>query len=101
MNTPAGFAPAFASRVELSADALCFVWRDDKILARAGDPTGLPRLRDVARLSIDGARHYLGRLEGVDCLAIRVAPDAEVDKGWEWRGLRSLFLQVPDPWLAL
>jgi NAD+ diphosphatase len=101
MNTPAGFEPAFASTAEVSADALCFVWRDDKILARAGDPPGLPLLRDVMRLSIDGARHYLGRLEGVDCLAIRVAPDAEVDEGWEWRGLRSLFLQVSDPWLAL
>jgi NAD+ diphosphatase len=101
MNTPAGFEPAFASRLDLSADALCFVWRDDKILARAGDPPGLPLLSDVLRLSIDGARHYLGRLDGVDCLAIRAAPDAEVDEGWEWRGLRSLFLQVPDPWLAL
>jgi NAD+ diphosphatase len=101
MNTPAGFEPACASTVEVAAEALCFVWRDDKLLARASDPPGLPLLRDVMRLSIDGGRHYLGRLEGVDCLAIRATPDAEIDEGWEWRGLRSLFLQVPDPWLAL
>ena len=101
MNTPAGFEPAFASTAEFAADALCFVWRDDKILARAGDPPGVPLLRDVLRLSIDGGRHYLGRLEGVDCLAICAAPHAEVEEGWEWRGLRSLFLQIPDPWLSL
>jgi NAD+ diphosphatase len=101
MNTPAGFAPAFASPAGLAAEAMCFVWRDDKILARAGDPPALPRIADVLRLGIDGAQHYLGRLEGVDCIAIRVAPDVPAPEGWEWRGLRTLFMQLPDAWLAL
>ncbi len=100
MNTPAGFEPAYASPAEPAADAVCFVWREDKILARAGDPPVLPLLGDVAQLAIGGARHYLGRLEGVDCIAIR-APSGTVADGWEWRGLRSLFLQLPDAWLAL
>src|ERR1700688_96477 len=101
MNTPAGFEPAFASATELAADAICFVWRDDKILAKAGDPPALPRIAEVLRLGIDGARHYLGRLEGVDCIAIRAAPDVPAPEGWEWRGLRTLFMQLPDAWLAL
>ncbi len=101
MNTPAGFAPAFTSPAGLASDAMCFVWRDDKILARAGDPPALPRMVDVLRLGLDGARHYLGRLEGIDCIAIRVAPDVPAPEGWEWRGLRTLFLQLPDAWLAL
>jgi len=101
MNTPAGFEPALAIAAEPGEDALCFVWRNDRILARSGEPPGLPRLRDVKRLAIEGSRHYLGRLDGVDCLAIRVAPDAPDSEGWDWRGLRSLFLQLPDPWLAL
>jgi NAD+ diphosphatase len=101
MNTPAGFEPAFASPAEPSAEALCFVWRDDKILARAGDPPDLPKLSDVMRLSVDGARHYLGRLAGRDCVAIRSAADFGIAEGWEWRGLRSLFLQLPDPVLAV
>jgi NAD+ diphosphatase len=101
MNTPAGFEPAFASPAEPSTDALCFVWRDDKILARAGDPPELPMLSDVMRLSVDGARHYLGRLAGRDCVAIRTAAGAAIAEGWEWRGLRSLFLQIPDPVLAV
>ncbi|HEX9278465.1 MAG TPA: NAD(+) diphosphatase [Casimicrobiaceae bacterium] len=101
MNTPAGFEPAFAAPPELAADAVCFVWRDDKILVRAGEPPTLPVFADFMHLSIDGARHYLGRLEGSDCIAIRVAADTPEPAGWQWRGLRTLFLQVPDPLLAL
>ena len=101
MNTPAGFEPASAAPPELAANAVCFVWRDDKILARAGEPPALPTFADVMRLSVDGARHYLGRLEGIDCIAIRVAADTPEPAGWQWRGLRTLFLQVSDPLLAL
>jgi NAD+ diphosphatase len=101
MNTPAGFEPASAAPPELAAGAVCFVWRDDKILVRAGEPPTLPTFVDLMRLSIDGARHYLGRLEGIDCVAIRVAADTPEPAGWQWRGLRTLFLQVPDPLLAL
>jgi len=101
MNTPTGFEPAFAAPPELAADAVCFVWRDDKILVRASEPPTLPVFADFMRLSIDGARHYLGRLEGIDCIAIRVAADTPEPAGWQWRGLRTLFLQVSDPLLAL
>jgi NAD+ diphosphatase len=101
MNTPAGFEPAYAFPAALAADAVCFVWRDDKILASAGDPPRLPLLPEVVQLGIPGPRHYLGRLEGVDCIAIRAGADAAAVDGWEWRGLRSLFLQLPDAWLAL
>ena len=101
MNTPAGFEPAFASPPELGAAAVCFVWRDDKILARAGEPPALPTVTDLMRLSLDGAKHYLGRLEGIDCIAIRVAADTPEPAGWQWRGLRTLFLQITDPLLAL
>jgi len=81
MNTPAGFEPAFTAPPELAADAVCFVWRDDKILVRAGEPPTLPTFTDFTRLSIDGARHYLGRLEGIDCMAIRVAADTQAANG--------------------
>jgi NAD+ diphosphatase len=55
----------------------------------------------VAQLRVAGPQHYLGRLEGIDCVAIRAAPEASAGEGWEWRGLRSLFLALPDAWLAL
>jgi NAD+ diphosphatase len=101
MNTPAGFEPGVAPPSELTSRTLCFIWRDDKILVRAGDPPVLPTLADAAQSGIDGARFYLGRLEGVDCLALRVSSDTAEGPGWEWRGLRSLFLQIPDALLAL
>src|SRR2546426_11340978 len=101
MNTPAGFEPAFTAPPELAADAVCFVGREDKILVAPGEPPTLPTFADLTRLSIDGARHYLGRLEGIDCIAIRIAADTPEPAGWQWRGLRTLFLQVSDPLLAL
>ena len=85
----------------LAEETLCFVWRDDKILARAVDPPELPTLADVMRLGIDGTRHYLGRYRGIDCVSFRVEPDASEPAGWQWRGLRSLFLRLPDALLAI
>jgi NAD+ diphosphatase len=101
MNTPAGFEPAIATPGELATDAVCFVWRADKILVGAGQPPTFPTFADLIRLRIAGPTHYLGRLEGVDCVALRVEPDAPEPAGWQWRGLRALFLEVPDPLLAL
>lgn len=101
MNTPPGFEPGHVLPSELALQALCFVWRDDKILARAGEVPGLPSLSDVATLGLVGSRHYLGRLQGVDCLAISVSADTAEPAGWQWRGLRTLFLQISDPLLAL
>jgi NAD+ diphosphatase len=101
MSTPAGFEPGAALPKELAATSLSFVWRDDKILARNGDPPTLPTLSDVITLGVDGARHYLGRYQGIDCIAWRVGADVAEPEGWQWRGLRSLFLQIPDPLLAL
>lgn len=101
MNTPAGFEPAFTHPRSLSDEAVCFVWRDERILAGANDPPALPTLGDVTALAIDGPRHYLGRLDGVDCIAIRALGDISLPDRWQWRGLRSLFLQLPDAWLAV
>jgi NAD+ diphosphatase len=101
MGTPADFEPGAALPRELAPASLCFVWRDDKILVRNSEPPALPTLSDVMQLGIAGARHYLGKYQGIDCIALRVGADLPEPEGWQWRGLRSLFLQVPDPLLAL
>lgn len=101
MTTPPGFEPGHALPSDLAARALCFVWREDKILTCAGDTPALPSLADVMRLGCDGTRHYLGRLDGIDCVAIRVASGTPEPAGWQWSGLRSLFLRLADPLLAL
>src|SRR5208282_1875172 len=101
MNTPPGFEPGHALPSHLAARTLCFVWRDDKILTRAGEPPALPDLESVVRLGITGTRYYLGQLQDTDCIAISVAADTSEPAGWQWRGLRTLFLQLADPLLAL
>jgi len=101
MGTPADFEPGAALPKAFAAASVFFVWRDDKILARDGDPPTLPTFADVTRLGIDGARHYLGRYQGIDCVALRVGSDVPDLEGWQWRGLRSLFLRLPDALLAL
>jgi NAD+ diphosphatase len=101
LNSPPGYEPGLALPPALPADALCFVWRDDKILVRDEELPVLPRLSEAAQLGVDGPKHYLGRIDGVDCVAIRVALDVPEPGGWQWRGLRSLFLRLPDTLLAL
>jgi NAD+ diphosphatase len=101
LNSPPGLEPGFVLPHELQADALCFVWREDKLLVRDGDPPTLPTLAEVTQLDLEGVRHYIGRLEGVDCVSVRVAPDASEAAGWKWSGLRALFLRLPDPLLAV
>lgn len=101
LNTPPGFEPGFVLPPELSVDVVCFVWREDKLLVRDGDSPTLPMLSEATRLGITGTRHYLGRLDGLDCVAIRVAADVPEPAGWKWSGLRALFLRLPDPLLAV
>jgi len=101
LNTPPGFEPGFVLPPELSADVVCFVWREDKLLVRDGDPPTLPMLADATRLGVTGTQHYLGRLDGLDCVAVRVAEDVPEPVGWKWSGLRALFLRLPDPLIAV
>jgi NAD+ diphosphatase len=101
LNSPPGFEPGFVLPAEIAGNALAFVWREDKILVRGEEAPALPRMSDVMQLGADGTRHYLGQLDGVDCVAVRVAPDTPEPTGWQWRGLRSLFLRVPDAVLAV
>src|SRR5450432_1593129 len=102
MNTPPAFEPGVAMPPHASPEALCFIWREDRILVRATEPPTLPTVGDASRLGLEGSRFFLGRLEGVDCFALRVIGDApDEPEGMQWRGLRSLFLQIPDAHLAL
>jgi NAD+ diphosphatase len=101
MITPPGFEPGHTLPSDLAARTLCFVWREDKILARVGETPTLPSLSDLVQLGFSEKRLYLGRLEGLDCVAVGVDADAPEPAGWQWRGLRSLFLQLADPLLAL
>src|SRR2546423_3717025 len=99
MGTPAGFEPGAALPKVFDTASVCFVWRDDKILASEGEPPTLPTFADITRLGVDGARHYLGRYQGVDCIALRVGNDVPELGGWQWRGVPPRFPHIPPPHL--
>ena len=103
MHTPDGFTPSHAFPEVLDRDAHAFAFRGDRILAFAApdDTFALPGLAALTQAGIAGVPHFLGRLEGVACVAINLADDAVEPAGMRFVGLRTLFFKVPEPLLAL
>ncbi len=105
MHTPEGFAPGHALPATVAADALAFAFRDGKLLVsgdgEAAAPPRIPRWRELGAIGLEGVTHYLGALEGVDCVAVGLPADAPEPPAWRYAGLRSLFFALPDPLLAL
>ena len=107
MHTPAGFAPSQVAPALLPGTALVFAFADAKLLvAGADDMPTVPTLAEFERAGLAGDRHYLGRLHGVDCVAVTLpdaaaANDAGAPAGWRYAGLRSLFLRMREDLLAL
>ena len=102
MHTPAGFTPLHVTPSALSATTLAFAYAGPRLLI-GGDEQApvVPSLDEVARVLPQGVRHYLGRLERADCVAIALPDDAVAPPGFRLAGLRSLFLQLPEVTLAL
>jgi len=106
VHTPEGFAPAHVLPAALSAGAVAFTFRADKVLVSGSGAPGeapprLPAWGELPALGLGGTPHYLGALDGVDCVAVGVPEDAPEPKGWRYAGLRSLFFVLPDAMLAL
>ena len=102
MHSPADFAPAQAAAALLPGDSLVFAFADAKLLVRGDEdvPT-VPTLAEFEGADLAGNRHYLGRLRGVDCVAITLPEAAPEPAGCRYAGLRSLFLRLPDDLLAV
>jgi NAD+ diphosphatase len=105
MKTPVGFVGAHRMPAVLSANAVVFAFRDGKLLvAPASDAqpnAQLPTWRDATSLDLQGHPYFLGTLDGVECVTIRVPGDAPEPPGWRYTGLRSLFFVLPDALLAI
>ena len=83
-----------------SADtpAWCFAFVDGKLLLpEASDATLLPEPW-AAWEPLANARHYLGRLDDVNCWAVTLAT---VPSGWRPVPLRAAMMQFPEPLLSL
>jgi NAD+ diphosphatase len=108
MHTPAGFLPASTMPAVVSTGAIAFAFRDDRLLVsgaadapKEGPPPTLPGLAQLQASGLAGALHYLGALDGVDCVAVNLPDTAVEPPGFAFAGLRSLFFRLPEPLLAL
>jgi NAD+ diphosphatase len=102
MQTPPGFVPAHESPAVVSEGALAFAFAGAKLLViDTGGAPGIPALADLERIRLAGRPHFLGRFDGVDCVAVALEDDAEAPRGFAFTGLRSLFGRASEPLLAI
>ena len=102
MHTPPGFVPSHVTPPTLAATTLAFAFAGTKLLVAGNDVAPvIPSLADLEAAGATGTRHYLGNLQGADCIAVALADEAPALPGFALVGLRSLFLKVPEPALAL
>ena len=102
MHTPAGFTPMHVTPSSLSETTLAFAFVGGKLLIRGNEQAPVvPSLDDVVREMPVGSHHYLGRLQGADCVAIGMPVEAATPVGYVQTGLRALFLRLPEATLAL
>jgi len=102
MHTPAGFTPSQVAPALLPGTALVFAFAEAKLLIAGDDnaPT-VPTLAEFESAGLAGDRHYLGRFQGVDCIAVTLPDAATTPAGWRCEGLRPLFLRMREDLLAL
>jgi len=85
----------------LSETTLAFAFVGGKLLIRGNEQAPVvPSLDDVVREMPVGSHHYLGRLQGADCVAIGLPDEAATPVGYMLTGLRALFLRLPEATLA-
>ena len=82
MHTPAGFNPSHLAPVPLPGTALAFAFAKSRLLV-CGDEQApaVPPIADLEHAGLDGARHYLGRLDGIDCVAVTLPDDTVAPAG--------------------
>jgi NAD+ diphosphatase len=90
------FVPSSRPPADATALAWCFAFADGKLLLPAGAEF-LPRPLAAFETLAD-SRHYLGRLDGLDCWALQLRAGPA---GWHPTALRAAMLQFPDALMSL
>jgi len=102
MHTPAGFTPSHRLPAPVPGTALAFAFSGAKLLARgSAEAATIATLDELDAAGLAGDRHYLGDLAGVPCVAVALGDDVAAPPGFVAAGLRSYFLRLPDPLLAI
>jgi len=102
MYTPTGFTPLHVMPDSLGATTYAFAYRDGKILVGGTEEApAIPNYASLSEAGLAGIPHFLGNLGDAGCIALTLPDDAPEPAGMRYVGLRSLFLRIPDPLLAL
>ncbi|HVA89122.1 MAG TPA: NAD(+) diphosphatase [Chloroflexota bacterium] len=103
MAAAVGFVSMVTPDGDRSGPAWWFAFREERLLARTtSDGTTLPFVANLEELGLAPSRAvYLGRLDGRDCFAAALNPDASVPEGFAFQSLRALFGNLPDNLLAV
>jgi NAD+ diphosphatase len=102
MYTPAGFTPTQVMPESLGATTIAFAYREGRILVGGSeDAPAIPTVASLDAAGLAGTPHFLGNLGDAGCIALTLPNDAPEPAGMRYVGLRSLFLRIPDPLLAL
>ncbi len=95
MDFISGFIPGVQAPESPSALGWHLVFVEGQLLVPAGGQDLTPQ---ADTFTAARERHYLGRLEGLDCWAQRIEA---VPEGWELQGLRAAMMQMDAPLLQL
>jgi len=91
------FVPATQAPSPCTELAWCLAFAGGKLLLPAGADGLLPH-RWATFEGLSMSRHYLGRLDGLDCWAVGVA---DVPNGWQAVPLRAAMMQFTEPLMSL
>ena len=92
------FVPAIALQGEPTRQHWSLAFVDGKLLLPEDQNTLLHPLPDRGWQPYAEVRHYLGRLEGLDCWALRLA---QVPEGWRMAPLRAAMMGLSQPLAGL
>lgn len=102
MHTPVGFTSSHAAPAVVPAGSLAFAFAESKLLVGGSeDSPRIPSIEELDRVGIIASRHYLGQLDGVSCWAVTLPDDTVAPAPMHLAGLRSLFLPLQEPLLAV
>jgi len=94
---PVPFLPGIRLPEGANERSAWFVFRGDQLLVRVdGDSARLPNWADLSDVAGYDTRHYLGRLDGVDCFTVELEGTSEPPPDMAFEGLRALFGRLPE-----
>ena len=98
-----GFVPGLRPPETAPRSAAWFAFRGERLLVRGqSDAVALLEYDELALLGANfEAGHYLGRLDDVDCYAVRLDDSSELPDETSLEGLRALFGRLPDTYYAI